>query len=108
MNTKLSPASHVRPVRAALEAILAAGWTVAAVNDGDEWEPVTDLDVAIGMIFNVDDAAVGFDRYNEETGRIEGAQIIFALYNAPSEVIHNHTMNLEPALAPLYGPGRMF
>jgi len=103
-----SPASHVRPIRAALEAVTAAGWIVAAINDGDEWEAIAGIENALERIFTVDDSAVGFDRYNEETGRTERAQIMFTLANEPSEAIHDNTMNLEPALAPLAGVARMF
>lgn len=103
-----SPASHVRPIRAALEAITAAGWIIAAINDGDEWEEIAGIENALERIFTVDDSAVGFDRYNEETGRTERAHIMFALDAAPSEAIYDNTLNLEPALAPLYGVARMF
>ena len=85
-------------VRRTIDAILAAGWILAAVNDGDEWEPVTDLSAALALIMNVDDAAVGFDRYNDATGRTERAQIIFVPYNDPAEIVHDNTLNLEPAL----------
>jgi hypothetical protein len=96
MNTTTTKAA--RAVRRTLDAILAAGWTLAEVNDGEEWELVTDLDAALALIMNVDDAAVGFDRYNEAVGRTEHAQIIFVPYNDPAEIIHDNTLNLEPAL----------
>lgn len=80
----------------AVEAVVAAGWTIRAIDDG-EW-PVDhpdSMNVAgvMSEFDNADEINVFFKRDGER------AWMCFVRGNDPTEVLCNHSENLLPALA---------
>jgi len=76
-------------IRKQLEAILVRGWTLQAVDDGEEREEVSTIDEAMELIDGVDESWVFFEG---------GAFLFLVRGNMPWEVICDYSPALDPAI----------
>lgn len=80
-----------------IDGVLAAGWDLLFVRDGEEDVHVNTRDEALDAIFAVDMAHLFVQ--HEETDNT--GWIWFVLGNDPDEVVADHTTNLSPAIDPV-------
>lgn len=93
-----APSTDRAAVIAIIRAVKAAGWVLDYVYDSEDNVAVENReDMALDAIFAVDEAFLHVNR----TGGLTG-WVYFVLGNEPFEVAADYTINLEPALGPLY------
>lgn len=77
-----------------IDSVLAAGWGLLFVHDGEEDVHVNTRDEALEAIFAVDMAHL----FAQHTGTDNTGWIWFVLGNEPDEVVCDHTVNLSNAI----------
>lgn len=88
-----TPSTDSAAIEATINALLADGWELVAVNDGDDGDiAVVNRAQARRAITAVGMADL-YVRKGDETGRV-----FFVLGNDPEEVINDHTINLSEPL----------
>lgn len=92
-----APTSDRAAIRQIIRALKAAGYTLRAVNDGEELIPVSTESGALAAIMAVDEATLIIN-LPDDAGR---GWIYFVLGNEPFEVAADYTLNLSPVLDPL-------
>ena len=80
-----------------IDGVLAAGWGLLFVRDGEEDVHVNTRDEALDAIFAVDMAHL----FVQHTRTDNTGWIWFVLGNDPDEVVADHTTNLSPAIDPV-------
>lgn len=91
-----TPSTDSAAIEATINALLADGWELVAVNDGDDGDiAVVNRAQARRAITAVDMAHL-YVRKGDETG-----WVFFVLGNDPEEVINEHTINLSEPLGRL-------
>lgn len=91
-----APTSDAAGIRQVIRALVAAGWTLSYVNDGEERVQVRGVFEALAAITDVDFAHLFVDSADGTHGFV-----CFVLGNDPEEVAADWTANLEPVLGPL-------
>lgn len=92
-----APESDSAAIRQIIRALLAAGYTLDGVHDGEEVVPVTNEKEAVEAITAVDVARLYLN--DPKGGPL--SHILFVLGNEPEEVAADYTVDLEPVLGPL-------
>jgi hypothetical protein len=94
----VSVESDERGIRKVIRALLAADWRLDFVDDGGEDIPVHSEQAAIDEIMAVSEATLYVKR-DAQTG-----YCVFVMGNEDDDmvVLNDYTINLDPALAPLY------
>lgn len=95
------PSSERAAIRQIIRALVAAGWTLHAVDDGDYDRIGTrGENYVLDAIMAVDEARL----YVERVAPSDQGWVWFVLGNDPSglEVAADHTVNLSPVLDPLF------
>ena len=98
-----APSTDRAAVRQIIRALKGAGWVLARVYDGEGHPAVASETEALNAIFAVDEAYLhvvkGYDDLRQDHAR---GWVRFVLGNEPFEVAADYTVNLEPALGPLF------
>lgn len=92
-----APSSDQAGIRQVIRALVAAGYTLVEVFDGEENVPTTTESAAIDAIMAVDDATL-FVRTPDGS---RNPWVRFVLGNDPEEVVCDYGMALDPILDPL-------
>lgn len=81
----------------AVETVIAAGWKLEFAHNGEEEIRTSDVKAAVDAIMEVDEGSIHFAAVDESYG-----YLFLVLGNAPDEVVCDYTVNLEPAIGPLF------
>lgn len=92
-----TPSSDRAAATQIIDAVLADGWNLLFVRDGEEDVKVKTRNEALEAIFAVDMAHLFV--YHRKTGKT--GWIWFVLGNDPEEVVADHTVNLSDSIDPI-------
>jgi len=90
------PGTDKAAVRQVIRALVAGGWTLDMVYDGEEEIPTTTESQVMDAVFAVDMAHLHVHK-NDLHG-----WVWFVLGNDPDEVVADYTINLEKVMGPLW------
>lgn len=91
-----TPSTDSAAIEATINALLADGWELVAVNDGDDGNVAVVNRAQARRAITAVDMAHLYVRKGDETG-----WVFFVLGNDPEEVINDHTINLSEPLGRL-------
>lgn len=91
-----TPSTDSAAIEATIHALLADGWELVAVKDGDDGNVAVTYRAQARRAITAVDMAHLYVRKGDETG-----WVFFVLGNDPEEVINNHTINLSEPLGRL-------
>lgn len=97
-----APSTDRAAVTAIIRAVKAAGWILDYVDDGEDNIAVASETEALDAIFAVDEAWLHVEVRPPYDGPPRVGYVYFVLGNEPFEVAADYTINLEPALGPLF------
>lgn len=89
-----APTTDRGGIQQTIRALVADGWLLRYVYDGEERVKVTNEPEAIEAIMAVDDAALHVARHGE-AGTYATGWVRFVMGNDPDEVVCDYTTNLE-------------
>lgn len=96
------PTTDRGAIQQVIRALIAGGWALHEVDNGEEEVRVTSETKALEEITAVDESHL-FVYRDDPTAGMQSAWLFFVLGNDPEEVVNDHTTNLSPVLDPLMG-----